>query len=356
MQDQQRASLLNNPHFWDSSHPSSVYATPNNNMYNNPGQCQHLAYPAYYVDSPSTVALDINSDNFGYEEDQRTSERLSEPFSASLLSRSTSFLSNCTSERVSIPDVSARRQSWCKSIQESMATNKWETCDEEMSLEAKGERTRLRWLDILKSLISWLCITVLLVGFLMALFTSMYWLICHPQAPSTTFKGVEFQSFNVMQGYDRTGVPTDMVNLDATVKLSVNNPSKYYGAFVSAPAVHLSYLPRSIAHSQVPGFYQGCNSERDIIIKANAEYEPLYGAGPSLQQAMLENRHIPLGLIISLKSHVNVFGNIVLKYFIQTHVCNVMLNPNTGTVTATYCEPPRKQEGYDISRFKRHSP
>lgn len=107
---------------------------------------------------------------------------------------------------------------------------------------------------------------------------------------------------------------------------------------------------------QVPGFYQGCNSERDIIIKANAEYEPLYGAGPSLQQAMLENRHIPLGLIISLKSHVNVFGNIVLKYFIQTHVCNVMLNPNTGTVTATYCEPPRKQEGYDISRFKRHSP
>lgn len=188
MQDQQRASLLNNPHFWDSSHPSSVYATPNNNMYNNPGQFQHLAYPAYYVDSPSTVALDINSDNFGYEEDQRTSERLSEPFSASLLSRSTSFLSNCTSERVSIPDVSARRQSWCKSIQESMATNKWETCDEEMSLEAKGERTRLRWLDILKSLISWLCITVLLVGFLMALFTSMYWLICHPQAPSTTFK------------------------------------------------------------------------------------------------------------------------------------------------------------------------
>lgn len=169
-------------------------------------------------------------------------------------------------------------------------------------------------------------------------------------------QGVEFQSFNVMQGYDRTGVPTDMVNLDATVKLSVNNPSKYYGAFVSAPAVHLSYLPRSIAHSQVPGFYQGCNSERDIIIKANAEYEPLYGAGPSLQQAMLENRHIPLGLIISLKSHVNVFGNIVLKYFIQTHVCNVMLNPNTGTVTATYCEPPRKQEGYDISRFKRHSP
>ena len=188
MQDQQRT--LNCPHFLDS-YPSSacdsVYATPYNNLDGNSGHRQHMmAYPAYYVESPSTV-LDMSSVSSGYyDEDNRTSERLTEPFSESLLSRSTSFLSNCTSEPVSLPDVSARLQSWCKSRPPSLATSKWETCDEEAGFGADNTRSRCR--DILKPLILWLCMTVSLTAFLLALSTSMYWLICHPHAPSTTFK------------------------------------------------------------------------------------------------------------------------------------------------------------------------
>jgi hypothetical protein len=106
----------------------------------------------------------------------------------------------------------------------------------------------------------------------------------------------------------------------------------------------------------VEDFYQDCHSERDFTIKANSEYEPLYGAGPSLQQAILENRHIALGLTISVKSHVNLFGNLVKKHFAEIIACNVLLNPNTGAVTATYCEPPLRQEGGDIPRLRRHSP
>ncbi|KAG0616096.1 hypothetical protein M758_5G090000 [Ceratodon purpureus] len=358
MQDQQRTTLLNCPQFLDS-YPSStcdsVYATPYNNMESNAGHRQHMmAYPAYYVESPSTV-VDMSSVGYGYDEDHRTSERLTEPFSASLLSRSTSFLSNCTSEPVSLPDVSARLQSWCKSRPPSLVPNKWETCDEEAGFGTE-ENARSRCCDILKSFTLWLCLTVFLTAFLLALSTSMYWLICHPHAPSTIFKGVEFRRFNVHQGYDRTGVPTDMVSLESLVKLSFSNPSKHYGAFVSGATVGLSYLPRPIAHGQVPDFYQDCHSKRDVVIKANSEYEPLYGAGPSLQQAILENRHIALGLTISVKSHVNLFGSLVKKHFTEIIACNVLLNPNTESVTATYCEPPRREESGDIRRLRRHSP
>lgn len=189
MQDQQR-TLLNCPHFLDSYPPStcdSVYATPYNNMDSNSGQRQHMmGYPAYYVESPSTV-LGMSSVRFGYDEDNRTSERLTEPFSASLLSRSTSFLSNCTSEPVSLPDVSARLQSWCKSRPPSLVTNKWETCDVEAGFGIE-ENTRSRCCEALKSFTLWLSMTVFLTAFLLALSTSMYWLVCHPHAPSITFK------------------------------------------------------------------------------------------------------------------------------------------------------------------------
>lgn len=62
---------------------------------------------------------------------------------------------------------------------------------------------------------------------------------------------MEFRRFNVLQGYDRTGVPTDMVSLESMVRLAFYNPSKHYGAFVSGADVGLSYLPRPIAHGQV---------------------------------------------------------------------------------------------------------
>jgi len=105
----------------------------------------------------------------------------------------------------------------------------------------------------------------------------------------------------------------------------------------------------------VPDFYQDCHSKRDVIIKAKAEYVPLYGAGPSLKQAIIENRYIPLGLTVSVKSHVNLFGSLVKKHFIEIIACNILLNPNTGAVAATYCEPPQRQEG-EIPPWRRHFP
>lgn len=189
MQDQQR-TLLNCPYFVDSyssSNCDSVYATPYNMMESNSEHRQHMmAYSPYYVDSPSTV-LDMSSVSYAYDDDQRTSKRLTESFSASLLSRSTSFLSNCTSEPVSLPDVSARLQSWSKSRPPSLVTNKWETFDEEAGFGTE-ENSRSRCRDILNFFTLWLCMTVVLTVFLLALSTSMYWLVCHPHAPSTSFK------------------------------------------------------------------------------------------------------------------------------------------------------------------------
>ena len=104
---------------------------------------------------------------------------------------------------------------------------------------------------------------------------------------------------------------------------------------------------------QVSDFQEDCNSQREISITANSHDVPLYGAGPSLKQAIVDHHHIPLGLTIDVKSQINLFGGIVRKYFLTTIACDVLFNPDTGAVAATYCEPPKLQDGSTISHLLR---
>jgi len=63
---------------------------------------------------------------------------------------------------------------------------------------------------------------------------------------------VEFRKFHVMQGYDRTGVPTEILSLQSMVHLTFRNPSKHYATLVSpSSSITFSYLPRQLAHVQV---------------------------------------------------------------------------------------------------------
>lgn len=104
---------------------------------------------------------------------------------------------------------------------------------------------------------------------------------------------------------------------------------------------------------QVPDFQEDCNSHREVSITANSHDVPLYGAGPSLKQAILDHHHIPLGLTIDVKSQIKLFGGIIREYFLTTIACDVLLNPDTGSVAATYCEPPKLQDGSTISHLLR---
>lgn len=104
---------------------------------------------------------------------------------------------------------------------------------------------------------------------------------------------------------------------------------------------------------QVPDFQEDCNSQREVSIATNSHDVPLYGAGPSLKQAIADHHHIPLGLTIDVKSQINLFGGIVRKYFLTTIACDVLFNPDTGSVAATYCEPPKMQDSFTISHLFR---
>jgi hypothetical protein len=215
--EQQRARLLRS-HSLESQNPS-VYAAPynNNNIMDSPGSSSQYCesstcpydpsspYPAlYYVESPSTI-VNLSSVDFHHDtDDDRNPNPSSLGYSLNdqpPLSRSASLLSRSwVSEPVSLMDVTARLQSWCKlqpSCQAKLISSscKWDTVvlDEEMTgVEAWFhwgiQRSSSRCRDRLKSLAVFMCMMVLLTMLLLGISTSVYWLFCHPEAPITTLK------------------------------------------------------------------------------------------------------------------------------------------------------------------------
>ena len=218
--EQQRARLLRS-HSLESQNPS-VYAAPynnndNNNIMDSPGSSSQYcesstcpydpssSYPAlYYVESPSTI-VNLSSVDFHHDtDDDRNPNPSSIGYSLNdqpPLSRSASFLSRSwVSEPVSLMDVTARLQSWCKLQPSSQAklissSCKWDTVvlDEEMT-GVEGwfnwgiKRSSSRCRDRLKSLAVFMCMMVMLTTLLLGISTSVYWLFCHPKAPITTLK------------------------------------------------------------------------------------------------------------------------------------------------------------------------
>lgn len=64
-------------------------------------------------------------------------------------------------------------------------------------------------------------------------------------------QGMVFESFNVQAGIDASGVPTDMLTLNSTVRIFFRNPSTFFGVHVTATPFQLHYYDLEVASGQV---------------------------------------------------------------------------------------------------------
>lgn len=60
-----------------------------------------------------------------------------------------------------------------------------------------------------------------------------------------------FENFNVQAGNDQTGVPTDMLSLNSTVKIHYRNPATFFAVHVTSTPLELHYYQLKIASGQV---------------------------------------------------------------------------------------------------------
>lgn len=64
-------------------------------------------------------------------------------------------------------------------------------------------------------------------------------------------QSIVFESLNIQAGMDGTGVPTKMLSLNSTVRISFRNTATFFGVHVSSTPITLYYYDLKVASGNV---------------------------------------------------------------------------------------------------------
>ncbi|KAH7836234.1 hypothetical protein Vadar_033844 [Vaccinium darrowii] len=165
---------------------------------------------------------------------------------------------------------------------------------------------------------------------LFTVFSLILWAASAPYQPQILVKGMVFQSFNVQAGMDVTGVPTDMLNLNSTVRVFYRNPGTFFGVHVTSTPIEIHYYQLKVATGYINKFYQSRKSQRVVVTVVLGNQVPLYGGIPLLSGAKdhLESVSVPLNLTFVMRSRAYILGRLVKPEFYRSITCEVTLEGN----------------------------
>ncbi|XP_028760544.1 uncharacterized protein LOC114719243 isoform X2 [Neltuma alba] len=94
---------------------------------------------------------------------------------------------------------------------------------------------------------------VFVLGFvaLFSVFSLILWGASRPQKPTISMKSIVFNQFVIQAGEDGSGVPTSMVSMNSSVKLTFRNTATFFGVHVTATPLDLTYYQLTLATGTV---------------------------------------------------------------------------------------------------------
>ncbi|KAK9052082.1 hypothetical protein SSX86_028710 [Deinandra increscens subsp. villosa] len=165
---------------------------------------------------------------------------------------------------------------------------------------------------------------------LFTIFSLILWAASVPYKPKVFVKSMVFDNFNVQSGMDATGVPTDMLTLNTTVKIFYRNPATFFGVHVTVTPIQIHYFQLKLASGYVKKFYQSRKSQRVIVAQVLGYQTPLYGGVSPFNAAIghLKNVVVPVNLTFVMRSRAYVLGRLVKPTFYKNVLCQVTLRGN----------------------------
>ncbi|XP_010028799.2 uncharacterized protein LOC104419000 [Eucalyptus grandis] len=171
---------------------------------------------------------------------------------------------------------------------------------------------------------------VLLFVLLFTAFSLILWGASKSYRPEIVVKNVVFENFNVQAGNDPSGVPTDMLTLNSTVRMVYRNPATFFGVHVTSSPLDLHYFQLHLASGHMKKFYQSRKSQRPVVTMVAGYQVPLYG-GISVLSMAREHREkvaVPLNLTFVVRSRAYILGKLVKSKFYRKIRCSVTLRGN----------------------------
>ncbi|KAI4326093.1 hypothetical protein MLD38_031440 [Melastoma candidum] len=173
------------------------------------------------------------------------------------------------------------------------------------------------------------------VGFfvLFSFFALVLWGASRNQKPSITVKSIVFEQFVIQAGVDHTGVTTEMVSMNSTVRLIFRNSATFFGLHVRSTPLELYYSELTVAAGNIDKFYQSRRSGRSIGVTLVGKTIPLYGGGSNLRSVNgVPTQPVPLALTFLVSSRGYVLGKLVKTTFHVRVACDITMDPNNMNV------------------------
>ncbi|KAF5745785.1 hypothetical protein HS088_TW07G01379 [Tripterygium wilfordii] len=161
-------------------------------------------------------------------------------------------------------------------------------------------------------------------------FSLILWGASKSYNPKIIVKNMVFENFNVQAGSDGSGVPTDMLSLNSTVKIHYRNPATFFAVHVTSSPFQLHYFQLLVASGQMKKFTQSRKSQRTVVTVVQGHQVPLYGGVSILKtdRQHLDTATLPLNLTFVLKSRAYILGRLVKSKFYRRVRCPVTLKGN----------------------------
>ncbi|KAJ9567055.1 hypothetical protein OSB04_003021 [Centaurea solstitialis] len=149
-----------------------------------------------------------------------------------------------------------------------------------------------------------------------------------PQKPKLTMKSITFERFAIQAGSDFTGVATDMVSMNSTVKFTFRNTATFFGLHVTSTPLDLSFSQIALGSGTIKKFYQSRKSQRQVTVSVFGNKIPLYGSGQWLKSSKgAPTAPVPLKLNFKVRSRAYVLGKLVKPKFYDEIECDVAFDP-----------------------------
>ncbi|XP_062023288.1 uncharacterized protein LOC133739520 [Rosa rugosa] len=166
----------------------------------------------------------------------------------------------------------------------------------------------------------------LLFFVLFTLFSLILWGASKSYKPQVVVKNIVFESFNIQAGVDNSGVATDMLSLNSTVRIHYRNPGTFFGVHVTSTPLELHYFQLKVASGQIKKFSQARKTHRTISTVVLGSQVALYGGISVLDvRGNHEKVAVPLNLTFVVRSRAYILGKLVKSKFCKRIRCSVTL-------------------------------
>ncbi|KAL6546151.1 hypothetical protein OROGR_010025 [Orobanche gracilis] len=159
---------------------------------------------------------------------------------------------------------------------------------------------------------------------LFSIFSLILWAASLGYQPRIIVKSISFENFKIQAGMDATGVPTDMLTLNSTVRIFYRNPATFFGVHVTSTPLELHYFGLKVASGHMKSFYQSRKSIRKVMAMVQGHQVPLYGGLPLLVNGHddIESMSVPLNLTFVMRSRAYILGRLVKTKFYRRISCD----------------------------------